>query len=199
LPDVPGLGVWQIDTGSKNSILNVNSCARMIKQAFGRISLIPLKLTFEPIQVNNPENGKKQTVYVLNLRTDITIAQLADAARENAKMLQVGATLEDAFDIAVEKDVDELWQGDKAVVIKDEVIELAPEPELINDIEWPEGEAIPPHAPRTAEELLGWVAEAKGYTNTLTARSYLINEGNYTPERIAKDPAGIYTELVERV
>ncbi len=113
LPEVPGLGVWQIDTGSKNSILNINSCARIIKRAFGRISLVPLKLTFEPVQVNNPEDGKKQTVYVLNLRTDVTLAQLADLAREQAKMFMIEAPdLEAAFDVEVEKDIDDLF-GEK--------------------------------------------------------------------------------------
>jgi len=110
LPEVPGLGVWQIDTGSKNSILNINSCAALIRKAFGRITLIPLKLTLESVQVNNPENGKKQTVYVLNLRTDVTIAQLADAAREQARSLMIEAPdLEAAFDVEVEQDIDDLW------------------------------------------------------------------------------------------
>ena len=114
LPEVPGLGVWQIDTGSKNSILNINSCAKVIKRAFGRVSMIPLKLTFEPIQVNNPETGKKQTVYVLNLRTDVTLAQLADAAREQSKMFMLEAPdFEHEFELEVEKDIDELW-GEKA-------------------------------------------------------------------------------------
>lgn len=116
LPEVPGLGVWQIDTGSKNSILNINSCAKVIKRAFGRVSMIPLKLTFEPIQVNNPENGKKQTVYVLNLRTNVTLAQLADAAREQSKMFMLEApSLEDAHEFEVEKDIEELWGDGKPV------------------------------------------------------------------------------------
>lgn len=116
LPEVPGLGVWQIDTGSKNSILNINSCARLIKLHFKRISMIPLKLTFEPIQVNNPETGKKQTVYVLNLRTDVTLKQLADAARNQVKQLEA-PDLEHAFEVEVEKDIDELW-GEKEHVDK---------------------------------------------------------------------------------
>jgi len=131
LPEVPGLGVWQIDTGSKNSILNINSCAKVIKRAFGRVSMIPLKLTFEPIQVNNPETGKKQTVYVLNLRTDVTLAQLADAAREQSKMFMIAApSLEDAFDVEVEKDIVELW-GEKREVDTStgEITEQPPEPE----------------------------------------------------------------------
>ena len=124
LPEVPGLGVWQIDTGSKNSILNINSCAKVIKRAFGRVSMIPLKLTFEPIQVNNPETGKKQTVYVLNLRTDVTLAQLADAAREQSKMFLLEApSLEDAFDVEVEKEIDELWGEKEAEDIKGAEVE----------------------------------------------------------------------------
>lgn len=112
IPEVPGLGVWQIDTGSKNSIININSCAKIIKRAFGRISLIPLKLTFEPTPVNNPEDGKKQTVYVLNLRTDVTLAQLADQAKEQAKMFMIEAPdLEAMADMQIEKDIDDLWGG----------------------------------------------------------------------------------------
>uniref|UniRef100_A0A6M3J2M9 Uncharacterized protein n=1 Tax=viral metagenome TaxID=1070528 RepID=A0A6M3J2M9_9ZZZZ len=114
LPEIPGLGVWQIDTGSKNSILNINSCAKIIKRAFGRISMIPLSLTFEPMQVNNPDTGKKQTVYVLNLRTDVTMAKLAEAARESLSTLQLKAPdLEEAFQLEVEKDIEVLWPDDR--------------------------------------------------------------------------------------
>lgn len=114
LPEVPGLGIWQIDTGSINSILNINSCANMIKKAFGRVSLIPLKLTLEPIEVNNPETGKKQTVYVMHLRTTVTIAQLADAAREQAKTLMLSPADWDAeFEKQVQNDIDTLWGDGK--------------------------------------------------------------------------------------
>ncbi len=110
LPEVPGLGVWQIDTGSINSILNINACAKMIRGTFGRITLVPLKLTLEPIEVTNPENGKKQTVYVLNLRSTVTIAQLADAAREQVKVLAIEAPdLETAYDVQLEEDTNSLW------------------------------------------------------------------------------------------
>jgi len=134
IPEVPGLGVWQIDTGSKNSILNINSCARIIKRAFGRVSLIPLRLTFEPIEVNNPEDGKRQTVYVLNLRTDVTMAQLADQAREQSKMFMLEAPdLEAMAEIQVEQDIDDLWgkvekPPDDVAIAVDKEPELAPEP-----------------------------------------------------------------------
>jgi hypothetical protein len=110
LPDIPGLGVWQIDTGSINSILNINSCAKLIKLAFGRITNIPLKLTLEPSSVNNPENGKKQTVYILNLRSDVTLKELAEAARMQTKNFMLEAPdMAAAFEELVEKDIKELW------------------------------------------------------------------------------------------
>ena len=115
LPDVPGLGVWQVDTGSINSILNINSCAKVIKKAFGRIAMIPLKLTLEPTPVNNPETGKKQTVYVMHLRTEATLAELAAAAREQAKTFMIeGPDLEAAYQLESEKVV-ELWDGQEVV------------------------------------------------------------------------------------
>ncbi len=131
LPEVPGLGVWQIDTGSKNSILNINSCAKLIKRAFGRISMIPLKLTFEPVQVNSPDTGKKQTVYVMNLRSGVTLAQLADAAREQVKTFMIeGPDLESAYDLEVEKEIDDLWGEKKPEEVKEQpkIVETKPTP-----------------------------------------------------------------------
>ncbi|KKL09582.1 hypothetical protein LCGC14_2564440, partial [marine sediment metagenome] len=68
LPDVPGLGVWQIDTSSINSIRNINSAAELIRGVLGRVSMIPLLLTIEPQQVTSPVDGKLKNVHVLNLR-----------------------------------------------------------------------------------------------------------------------------------
>ena len=44
LPKVEGLGVYQIDTSSVNSIINLNSCIEMIRGMVGRVSWIPLIL-----------------------------------------------------------------------------------------------------------------------------------------------------------
>lgn len=119
LPEVPGLGVWQIDTGSINSILNINSCARLIKSAFKRISMIPLKLTLESVIVNNPEDGKKQTVFVLHLRTEITLSQLADATREQAKLLMVaGPDMESAYEAQLDQEVEDLFGNGKTLPVK---------------------------------------------------------------------------------
>ncbi len=129
LPEIPGLGVWQIDTGSINSILNVNSCARTIKKTFGRLTLVPLILSLEPAQVNNPKDGKKQTVYVLNLRTNVTLTQLADLARESAKTLHLTEpALEAEYDRQLQEDVDACWPEGKneTKAIEAEVVKPAP-------------------------------------------------------------------------
>ncbi|GAJ02958.1 unnamed protein product, partial [marine sediment metagenome] len=59
LPDVPGIGVWQLDTTSFYSIVNINSCADLIRRICGRISFIPLTLSLEPLEVSPPGITKK--------------------------------------------------------------------------------------------------------------------------------------------
>lgn len=63
--EIPG-GIFQIDTSSYNSIINVNSAVDTIKAANnGRIAGIPLKLALQPVQVQ--ADGIRKTVYVLNV------------------------------------------------------------------------------------------------------------------------------------
>lgn len=188
IPEIPGLGVWQIDTGSKNSILNINSCARIIKRAFGRISLIPLQLTFEPIQVNNPEDGKKQTVYVLNLRTDVTLAQLANQAKEQAKMFTLEASDMGALaDAQLDQDIENGWgdltdtghkkepaQPPVSTPAKQQPVALPTEDEPI----FPEEQET---APEHDEDFAQWVTENLPLAKwtTKTAESWMRSKANY--------------------
>ena len=81
LPDCPGLGVYQIDSTSRNSILNVNNSIRLVQAiSGGRLRWIPLTLTLEPIQVS-PQGVTTKQVYVLNIRTDVKLADVARAAQ----------------------------------------------------------------------------------------------------------------------
>jgi len=75
IPDVPGIGVWQLDTTSFYSIVNVNSCVDLIKRLCGRISFIPLTLSLEP-QIVEPPGIKKKTVHILHIRSDVKLADL---------------------------------------------------------------------------------------------------------------------------
>jgi len=73
LPDVPGLGIYQIDTGSRNGILNIYGAVELIRAMVGRVSMIPLTLKIGPLQTVSPETGKAQTNYVMTLSCDFSI------------------------------------------------------------------------------------------------------------------------------
>ena len=67
LPDVEGIGVWELDTTSYFSAQNLGSSVQLIRQLTrGRIAMIPLKLRLIPQSVS-PE-GTTKTVYVLDLQ-----------------------------------------------------------------------------------------------------------------------------------
>lgn len=69
LPDVPGVGVWQLDSSSYHTTVNLNGSIQMVQALTGgRIAMIPLKLRIVP-KVVNPD-GKPKTVYVLTLGID---------------------------------------------------------------------------------------------------------------------------------
>ena len=75
---VGGIGVWQIDTSSINSIQNVNGFLEMLKALTnGRVAGIPLTLRLVPHEV--APDGHKKTVHVLELHTDKTMPELLTA------------------------------------------------------------------------------------------------------------------------
>ncbi len=80
LPRVVGLGVYQIDTSSFYSIVNINSMIKMLKGVLGRCSMIPLTLALGPIEVSPPGLTKK-TVYIMHIKKDIKLAELAQVAQ----------------------------------------------------------------------------------------------------------------------
>jgi len=79
LPDCPGFGVYQLDTGSFFSIVNVNSCLELIQGVCGRLSMIPLslKLADKEVQVE----GKTKTVRVLNLTAPYSLIEIQKYAQ----------------------------------------------------------------------------------------------------------------------
>ncbi|MDP9729317.1 hypothetical protein ACOJUR_15475 [Alicyclobacillus tolerans] len=69
LPEVPGIGCWQLDTTSYHTTVNLNSSIQMLRALTGgAIKMIPLKLRVIP-KVVSPE-GKPKTVFVLQLGID---------------------------------------------------------------------------------------------------------------------------------
>lgn len=74
LPELPGSGIWQITTGSFNSIVNINSCLDYIKAVAGRFHMIPLKLERREQLIQY--EGKKSRHYTLYINMDIKLMNL---------------------------------------------------------------------------------------------------------------------------
>ncbi len=65
LPDIKGMGVWQINTGSYNSIVNMNSAIEWLKGLCGRFAMIPVTLMRVPQDIQY--EGKKSKHYILQV------------------------------------------------------------------------------------------------------------------------------------
>jgi len=79
LPDCPGFGVYQLDTSSYHSIVNVNSMLKLLRSACQRLSMLPLVLRLVPKEVQ-PE-GECEVVYVLDLSAPCSLARMQEYAR----------------------------------------------------------------------------------------------------------------------
>ncbi len=124
--DIPGMGIWQLDTSSINAILNINSAAEFIRFVYGKVSMIPLTLSLEPTMVKRPD-GKQTEMPILYLRP-----------REDAS-ISMGKLLERAKTLA-------LKSGDLPIEADDEIPEVDESyPEMVaRDAQAPSGQAPAP-------------------------------------------------------
>ena len=79
IPDIKeAVGVWQISTSSKNSIIDVNSGLDMVRALAGRIAMIPLVLKRDLMETHRIEgkNIKKGKHYTLKLSLAISFFEL---------------------------------------------------------------------------------------------------------------------------
>jgi hypothetical protein len=151
LPEVPGLGVYQIDTSSFYSIVNINSMIKMLKGMLGRCSMVPLTLALGPIEVFPPGQTKK-TVHVMHIKKDIKLSQLAHIAQlPPAKVLIPEAdTTEPPEDLFPEGVIAESSKPSKITKSK------KPPPPPKDDDLFPE--EAEPEIPQIDDELLkGWL------------------------------------------
>jgi len=94
IPDLPGMQVFQIDTTSYNSIININSQLDVLRGCCGRISMVPLDLMLAPREAKNPENGKKIIIYVLDLTIPVSLRELPHMKSLGAPMLEAPKPIE---------------------------------------------------------------------------------------------------------
>lgn len=169
LPEISGLGVWQIDTSSINSIRNINSNLSLLKAIYGRISMVPLILSLQKIEVT-PPGVKKKSVYVLDIHhTDSMIAALIKAKKPPMELLMGPPDAEQA-----ERDIADLWpESEQEVMLSEEeaaermtpkeIAQAEPVADTVKRLgigELVEGEVIEPHANKSPAGLdMDWVAE----------------------------------------
>jgi hypothetical protein len=124
LPTVPGFGVWQLNTGSRNTILNIVSFIEMLNGTFGRAHLIPLRLLLEFVEVQTPD-GKRRKVPVcrLDFPSGKTLMSMLEEYKELPNGSGSGAAL-----VANDSETFELEDG-----VAETPFDIAPTPQQIAD------------------------------------------------------------------
>ena len=85
LPKVNVGGIYQIDTISKNSIVDVISALTYIKLLIGRIAFVPLKLVRHEMLITY--NGKATKHWPLKIISEFPIERVRELKEENDKVL----------------------------------------------------------------------------------------------------------------
>jgi len=102
LPDVPGAGVWQISTTSRNSIIDINSSIHYIRSICGRVRMIPLVLKREPIKTQRVEKGVQKSGLHFTLKIDmanVSLRQLQAAGQVKPEEMMLPAPDETREDL----------------------------------------------------------------------------------------------------
>lgn len=140
---VDRFGVYQLDTGSYNTILNVNGGLEFVKQITnGRLKMVPLILEVIPQEVN-PE-GKKKTVYVLRVEADVKAIMDALESKRPGDVLILETSKDE-----IEEDIH-----------PQTLVQSIKKPELAKVVEETSTEAIPPES--QPEERPVPISEAQG-------------------------------------
>ncbi len=174
LPEVPGIGVWQIDTGSINSIRNINSAATMIRGLCGRVKMIPLVLTLGKQEVVNPDDGKKKTVNVLSMTHGQSLHNLLTDSFKPVHELLAPLPVEDEAPLDIEGEVIKRAENNKPDI---------PEAEQDSKDLWPEASPEPTESQSGAIE--GDTEPSLFVTpETLSKLDKTIKETGYTSKEV---------------
>lgn len=89
IPSITGIAVWQIDTGSYHSIVNLNSAIDMVRSLTGgRIAFVPLKLVIREREAQ--PNGTKKIINVLDIALEeLNIPKLLEASSKAGAALML--------------------------------------------------------------------------------------------------------------
>ena len=88
---MPGIGVWQITTSSKKSIIELNTAFEQMLATFGGLRGIPFTLSLEVEQGQRPGEGGqmvRQDLHVLHLTTAYTLRQIVEWRQRAGKPVE---------------------------------------------------------------------------------------------------------------
>lgn len=92
LPKISMAGLYQIDIGSSNSMIDINSYFDWMNTHIGRFAMIQLKLRRVPRQMVH--KGQPRTHYPLALRFDDSAADVGELKKDNEAILAKLASIE---------------------------------------------------------------------------------------------------------
>lgn len=112
---LPGMGVWQVTTGSFHSIVNINSCIPWIELNYGRAHMLPLKLERRPQETSYA--GKKSTHYMLHINATASVEQLLKTAKIDPNKVLMNTQLPgvDTTEAPIDPDEDVVLGPDEGV------------------------------------------------------------------------------------
>ena len=103
LPEVDMGGVYQIDIGSINSIIDINSGIDYVKSLFGRVAMIPLIM--RRVATETHHDGKKQIHWTVQLKPVGNIHAIANM-RDSEKLLTHSQVLQLDAPVLTDPDLD---------------------------------------------------------------------------------------------
>lgn len=115
IPKVNMGGIYQIDIGSVNSIIDVNSGIDYVQALVGRFALVPLILRRIPTQTHH--DGKKQVHYTLQLIMNVPIDQLEGLRKDTGRILQ-----HSTYALPAPEDINPAMDSTSDIVIEAEAI-----------------------------------------------------------------------------
>lgn len=92
LPRISMAGLYQIDIGSSNSMIDINSYFDWMNTHIGRFAMVQLKLRRVPRQMVH--KGQPRTHYPLALRFDGSAADIEELKKQNAEILSKLGSIE---------------------------------------------------------------------------------------------------------
>jgi hypothetical protein len=146
IPMVTAGGIYQIDVGSYNSVIDVNSGLAFVRSLVGRIAMVPLLLRRVPMETHH--GNQKQIHYTLQLCLHPTVGiEALNKLRENTmKVLETSKTLA----IEAPKEVNPEFDEETVIVVPAEESGTPPETSEEGDPSDPSSQP-PPVEPEGAE------------------------------------------------